>query len=238
MIEIKGFHPRVFAAVQEWFKDHPVVELTILRDADMGSRLVRIDGGVCEDCGWQWTAGPIFVKALQDELNKLGEEMPAGHLPGDFIKSIRLNHAYDQQNRKDYCGGMMRLVTNPAGGISLRRSVLFKVLVVAVALVFGSVMMAPATEARACSATLVPSVNPSAVGQEVSFDVGCLKGGGNVVYIVGIGNVTTGEGLGQFEITGDFTFTFTEAGEYAMHFFQQRNGKQVLNIAFHTQVVE
>ena len=111
-IEIKSFSPAVFKGVREFFASHPVVEMEVLRDANMGSKLVRVAGGVCEVCGYEWTAGPLFIQALQGELQNVGEEMPSGTLPSDFIKAIRLTHAWDQASRSVYCGGHLRLNVN------------------------------------------------------------------------------------------------------------------------------
>lgn len=99
---------KVYAAVRQWFADHPVITMEVIRDADLGSPLVRIDALVCEECGWEFASGPIFIEALKENLAKLGEEMPAGKVPGDLIKSIAVTHAFDQQSRATYCGGNCR----------------------------------------------------------------------------------------------------------------------------------
>lgn len=105
------------------------------------------------------------------------------------------------------------------------------------ALVVSAFAFAGTSAAAPCQASLTASVNPSAVGEEVTFDTGCLAERANVIYTVGMVNLDTGETV-QVVVTGDFAYTFDSAGDYFLHLFQQRNGKQVLSLAYANQTVE
>lgn len=107
----------------------------------------------------------------------------------------------------------------------------------AIALAFIGIAAVGGTATARASCSLTSSPNPSAVGQTVSFDQDCIgNGGGNVEYVVGIVNTATGETV-QMTVTGDFTYTFDEAGEYFVNLFSQRNGKSVRDLASTTQTV-
>lgn len=113
-MQILGFSPRVYAEVRRFFAEHPVVEIKVRRDADMGSTPVSVVGGNCQRCGWEYKAGKLFVDTLAKGMNELGEELPRGTLPSDFLQAVELRHAYDQASRSVYCGGLIEFVTAPA----------------------------------------------------------------------------------------------------------------------------
>jgi hypothetical protein len=92
----------------------------------------------------------------------------------------------------------------------------------------------PAHNANA-AVTIEASANPSAVGEAVTFTVTGLDARANVVYTLGVDGV-------QYELApvdgvATVDHTFTAPGEYFLIVFQQRNGKQVLNLAYGSQVV-
>lgn len=112
-MQILGFSPRVYEGVSEFFATHPVTEIKVRRAADMASPCVPIGSGVCQKCGFYWRADKLFVDTLADAIKGLGEEMPRGTLPSDFLEAIEVTHAWDQASRSRYCGG--RLVLSSEG---------------------------------------------------------------------------------------------------------------------------
>lgn len=109
---------------------------------------------------------------------------------------------------------------------------------VAAVVTFVAVLSGGSASAAPCDAALSPSVNPSAVGQEVEIDVGCLRLNPNIEYHVSIQNLSTGEMSLHEAVTGDVSFTFTDAGEYGVQLHSQRSGKSVTIEDFYVQVVE
>lgn len=109
-MQIQGFAPRVYKTVQAFFKERPVIEIKVRRAADFGSPPVYLASGVCERCGWTWTPDRVYVDTMAESFRALGEEMPRGHLPSDYLDAIEWRHAWDQQSRSEYCGG--RIVLN------------------------------------------------------------------------------------------------------------------------------
>lgn len=98
---------------------------------------------------------------------------------------------------------------------------------------------APAHNQNA-NTTITASANPSVVGQAVTFTVTGVSTQANVVTTFAVVNLATSETTG-YTITGPVgtvAHTFAEAGEYFINVFQQRNGKQVLNLAYGSQTVE
>jgi hypothetical protein len=108
-MQVLGFSPRVRAEVGRFLAEHPVIEIKVLRAADMGSRPAALDGGTCQECGWEWKAGKLFTETLSIGMEQIGEELPAGTLPADFMDSIAVTHAWDQASRSHYCGGRLSL---------------------------------------------------------------------------------------------------------------------------------
>jgi hypothetical protein len=100
--------PHVWETYKAYLAAHPVIEMEVRRAAEMGSPLVRLTDIRCEDCGWEYGLGPIFIDALKAELSAVGEEMPAGCVPSDLLEAVRITHAWDQRSRETYCGGICR----------------------------------------------------------------------------------------------------------------------------------
>src|SRR3990167_7349233 len=113
------FSPRVYAGVRKFFAEHPTVEITMLREANMASPCVRLGTAVCGKCGTRVELGKLFKDTLRKGLSALGEEIPSGALPADFLQAVRITHAWDQASRSVYCGGEMafeaRLALRVAG---------------------------------------------------------------------------------------------------------------------------
>lgn len=98
---------------------------------------------------------------------------------------------------------------------------------------FAAIPFLGSSPARAgqCEQTLIADVNPSAVGQEVTFDFGCVFYKPSVTYWLDITDengvtdtvrVSIGGWLGTFE-----PYTFTAAGEYDLVFYNKRaNGNE------------
>lgn len=87
--------------------------------------------------------------------------------------------------------------------------------------------------------TVEASANPSLAGDAVTFTVTGISTQGNVVTTASVVNVATGETT-RYTLSGPtdtFTHTFADSGEYFINVFQQRNGKQVLDLAYYTQIV-
>lgn len=110
-MQIKGFSPRVLEAGRKFLSEHPVIEIKVRRAADFGSPPVYLAGGICEECGWTWTPDRIYVDAMAASLSVMGEELPKGMLPRDYLESIEWTHAWDQASRSWYCGGWIALCT-------------------------------------------------------------------------------------------------------------------------------
>lgn len=108
-MRIIGFSPETFQGVRKFFKEHPVIQIQVIREANLASDCVTLLGGKCAKCGWEWTPDKIFLEALSTNLQSIGEEMPIGSLPVDFFKSIKVIHAWDQKSRSQYCGGRLNL---------------------------------------------------------------------------------------------------------------------------------
>lgn len=108
-MQILGLSPRAIEAGRRFFAEHPTIEITVLREADMRTPLVAFDSGVCAKCGYTWHADRLFQDTLAEGLRETGEEMPRGQLPADFVKAIRITHAWDQASRSVYCGGELRI---------------------------------------------------------------------------------------------------------------------------------
>lgn len=113
-MQIQGFSPRVYETVRTFMREHPVIEIKVRRAADFASQPVALTGGVCDACGWQWRPDKVYVNAMADSLSALGDELPRGMLPGDYIESIEWTHGWDQASRSHYCGGRIRLATAAA----------------------------------------------------------------------------------------------------------------------------
>lgn len=112
-MQIIGFSPRVYEEVQRFFREHPVIEIKVKRAADFGSQPVRLTGGVCQVCGWEWEPDKVYVDKMSESLNALGEELPRGKLPEDYLEAIEWTHAWDQDSRSKYCGGHIALTRAP-----------------------------------------------------------------------------------------------------------------------------
>jgi hypothetical protein len=92
-------------------------------------------------------------------------------------------------------------------------------------------------EAQQCGTSLTSDVNPSAVGQEVTFETNCLKR--NSTYRVTIWKM--GEGtIAGFDIDSpQFTYTFTDTGEYRVSLWEKRNRSTAqIRVAQMFQLVE
>ena len=113
-MQILGFSPRVYAEVRKFFAEHPVIQVKVRRAADFASPAVYLGAGVCERCGWEWKPTKMYVNLMAESLSSLGEELPKGYLPGDFIEAVEWTHAWDQASRSHYCGGRIALVIEPA----------------------------------------------------------------------------------------------------------------------------
>lgn len=113
-MQIISFSPRVFETVQRFFREHPVIEIKVRRAADFASAPVFLSGGICERCGWTWSPDRVYVDSMAESLKGLGEELPRGTLPGDYLDAIAWRHAWDQESRSKYCGGRIALSTAPA----------------------------------------------------------------------------------------------------------------------------
>ena len=108
------FSPAVYAGVRKFFAEHPTVEITMLREANMAGPCVRLGTAVCGKCGTRVELGKLFKDTLSQGLSALGEEMPSGALPADFLQAVRITHAWDQASRSVYCGGEMAFESRPA----------------------------------------------------------------------------------------------------------------------------
>ena len=106
--------PAVYAGVRKFFAEHPTVSVTMLREANMASPCVKLGTAVCGKCGARVELGKIFKDTLRQGLSAMGEEMPPGALPADFLQAVRITHAWDQASRSVYCGGEMAFTTRPA----------------------------------------------------------------------------------------------------------------------------
>lgn len=106
-MQILGFSPRVYEEARRFFKEHPVVEIKVLRAADMSSPCVPLGNGVCDKCGDRIILGRVFADALADNLKAMGEEMPRGQLPSDYLQAREVRHCWDQASRSRYCGGVI-----------------------------------------------------------------------------------------------------------------------------------
>lgn len=110
-MQVLRFSPRVYETVRTFMREHPVIEIKVLRAADFASQPVALTGGVCEACGWQWRPDKLYVNAMAESLKALGEELPRGMLPGDYLEAIEWTHGWDQASRAVYCGGRIALST-------------------------------------------------------------------------------------------------------------------------------
>lgn len=124
------------------------------------------------------------------------------------------------------------------------------VLVAVVGLALVTARGARSTQARAqqCSPSLTSSVNPSLVGQAVTFTGACFTSRGQTTYqwyiqaIVGGQPVTYGAGDIAADGSGAFAFafTFTEARAYSVGIVEVRNKQANLkgpNVASAVQTV-
>ena len=100
-IQILGFSPRVYEAVQGFFSGHPVIEMEESREYDETSPPVLITEMRCMECGYR-----IIPKMALPALSQ--------PYPADMLRATRWRHAWDQQSRARYCGGTIFFVTEPA----------------------------------------------------------------------------------------------------------------------------
>lgn len=104
-MEIKGFSPEAAKAVRDFYLSHPVFEMEQLREIAVegpGGELVECLNAVCLRCGFEMTPA-------DNPMLEQGKVWPA-----DTFKAVILRHAWDQQGRDTYCGGVMRFETRPA----------------------------------------------------------------------------------------------------------------------------
>jgi len=113
-MRVLGFSPRAYDAVQTFFSSHPVIEMRVKRDADFASPPIAIPDQVCAKCGYRVRISDEVRKGVTENLRARGEEMPRGTLPADFFNAVEFTHAWDQQSRATYCGGLLEPVTADA----------------------------------------------------------------------------------------------------------------------------
>ena len=106
-MQILSLSPRVLAEGRRFFKSHPVITLKVIRAADFDSPTVFLHSFACTKCNWTWLVDKLYVEVMAKGLGAIGEELPLGHLPTDYLASIEYTHAWDQQSRSIYCGGRL-----------------------------------------------------------------------------------------------------------------------------------